>query len=101
MPDEATSIPIIRTKLDRPPVPEGHVRRPLLLKRHDDDRRRLLALVSAPAGYVKNTLVSMWLEVCDCPNARLQMPENEKGGPAGCEEDSFREGASRLNDAPA
>ena len=75
MAEKTTTIPLIRTKLHRPPVPVVHVHRPKLLERLEKGHQGPLILVSAPAGYVKNMLVSRWLEVCDCPNARISLDE--------------------------
>jgi hypothetical protein len=36
-----------------------------------------LTLVLAPAGYGKTTLLSMWLETCDVPNAWLSLDEHD------------------------
>jgi hypothetical protein len=47
-------IPILRTKLNRPPVSKGHLHRPRLLDWLDRRRQRPLTLVSAPAGYGAN-----------------------------------------------
>jgi hypothetical protein len=65
MTDERTIIPLIRTKLQRPPIVGDHVHRSQLLERLDQRRQRPLTLVTAPAGYVKSTLVSCWLGACD------------------------------------
>jgi len=64
-------LPILRTKLHRPPIDGSHLRRDHLLDRLNQSRHRPLALVSAPAGYGKSTLVSSWLDVCDVPGAWL------------------------------
>ena len=71
------TIPIIRTKLHRPPIPETHVRRPRLLEQLEKGRHRQLTLVSAPAGYGKSFLISCWLESCDIPGAWLSLDEND------------------------
>ena len=69
MADETTSPAIKRTKLHRFPIPEGHVHRPRLLERLEQNRQRPLTLVSTPAGYGKSTLVSCWLQECSSPHA--------------------------------
>ena len=33
--------------------------------------------MSAPAGYGKSTLISCWLESCDCPNAWISLDTND------------------------
>jgi LuxR family maltose regulon positive regulatory protein len=73
MADETTSIPLVRTKLHRPPVPRDHVHRARLVERLEERSYRPLTLVSAPAGYGKSTLVSCWLETCDCPSGWVSL----------------------------
>jgi LuxR family maltose regulon positive regulatory protein len=58
---------ILRTKLHRPPVPADYVHRSRMLSPLERGGNRPVTLVSAPAGYGKNTLVSSWLEVCERP----------------------------------
>jgi len=70
-------IPILRTKLHRPPIDGAHLHRGHLLDRLNQSRYRPLALVSAPAGYGKSTLVSCWLEACDVPGAWVSLDEND------------------------
>ena len=77
MADETTSIPIIRTKLQRPPIVGDHVHRSQLLERLDQRRQRPLTLVTAPAGYGKSTLVSCWIKSCDLPSAWLSLDETD------------------------
>ena len=67
MAGKTTTIPILRTKLQRPQIVGDHVHRSQLLERLDQRRQRPLTLVTAPAGYGKSTLVSCWLEACDLP----------------------------------
>ena len=71
------TIPIIRTKLHRPPIPEDHVHRPQLLEQLEKGRHGQLTLVSAPAGYGKSILLSCWLKNCDCPNAWFSVDESD------------------------
>jgi LuxR family maltose regulon positive regulatory protein len=68
---------LLRTKLHRPPITADLVPRPRLLERLDQHRDRPLTLVLASAGYGKTTLVSSWLETCDCPNAWLSLDAND------------------------
>ena len=77
MAEETTTTTLIRTKLHRFPIPEGHVHRPRLLERLEQNRQRPLTLVSAPAGYGKSTLVSSWLQGCACPNAWVSLDQND------------------------
>jgi hypothetical protein len=65
------SIPIIRTKLHRPPVAGDFVHREGLNRLLDESFDHPLTLVSAPAGYGKSTSVSHWIETRDCPCAWL------------------------------
>jgi LuxR family maltose regulon positive regulatory protein len=74
-----TNIPLLRTKLYRPPVPADHVHRSKLLEQLEKAPHRPLVLVSAPAGYGKTTLVSCWLDICDRPGAWLSLDENDSG----------------------
>lgn len=55
------SIPILTTKLYVPPVRPDWVPRQRLIKRLDQELRRKLTLVRAPAGYGKTTLITTWL----------------------------------------
>ena len=68
---------LLRTKLNRPPVPADHVPRTELLKRLDKHLDRPMVLVSAPAGYGKSTLASFWLEQCKKPGAWLSLDESD------------------------
>jgi len=77
MTDEIDSELILRTKLHRPPVSRDHLHRGHLLDRLNQGRHRPLALVSAPAGYGKSTLVSCWLEDRDVPSAWVSLDEND------------------------
>lgn len=77
MANYTAATPIIFTKLHRPPLPGDCVHRPRLLKQLDEGRRLPLSLVSAPAGYGKSTLVSNWLENCDCPSAWVSLDEDQ------------------------
>ena len=70
-------LPILRTKLHRPPTEATHLHREHLLNRLVQSRHRPLTLVSAPAGYGKSTLVSCWLESCNVPSAWVSLDEND------------------------
>lgn len=54
-------LPLITTKLHRPPVSGDHVARPRLTRRLHHGLARPLTLVCAGAGFGKTTLVSAWL----------------------------------------
>jgi LuxR family maltose regulon positive regulatory protein len=77
MKSEAAAIPILRTKLHRPPISGDHLHRTHLLERLEKNLYRPLTLVSAPAGYGKTTLLSCWLESCDVPSAWVTLDEND------------------------
>jgi hypothetical protein len=62
------SLPLIRTKLHRPPVTGEIVCRKRLHEIMDRALELPLTVVSAPAGYGKSTLVSHWAESLDEPN---------------------------------
>ena len=70
-------IPILRTKLHRPPVPPDIVCRESLHERLDAGRHLPLTLVSAPAGYGKSTLISHWIEKGDILGAWLSLDETD------------------------
>ena len=70
-------LPILLTKLHRPPIGATHLHRDHLLDRLSQARHRPLALVSAPAGYGKSTLVSCWLEACDVPGAWVSLDRDD------------------------
>ena len=58
MAGKATTVPILRTKLQQPPIVGDHIHCSHLLERLDQRRQKPLTLVTAPAGYGKSTLVS-------------------------------------------
>ena len=68
---------LIRTKLRRPRVPEGLLRRERLLDRLNTGLPRPLTLVAAPAGSGKTTLLSSWLDRCPWPSAWLALDETD------------------------
>jgi LuxR family maltose regulon positive regulatory protein len=57
--------PLLATKLYVPPLRRDFVPRPRLVERLDEALHRRLALVSAPAGFGKTTLLSEWLTMRD------------------------------------
>lgn len=52
---------LIRSKLERPPLPGRLVARPRLVERLEKGRDGRVTLVAAPAGYGKTTLALQWL----------------------------------------
>ena len=77
MADKRHAVPIIRTKLHRPPVPADYVHRSRMLSHLERRCNRPLTLVSAPAGYGKSVLIRCWLESCHTPGAWLSLDEND------------------------
>jgi LuxR family maltose regulon positive regulatory protein len=75
--ERAQPIPIIRTKLYRPPEPEDLVCRQALHERLDAGLKLPLTLVAAPAGYGKSTAVAHWLEALDIPSAWVSLDEGD------------------------
>jgi LuxR family maltose regulon positive regulatory protein len=47
------------------------------LERLGKYHQRPLTLVTAPAGYGKSSLISNWLEGCDCPSAWVALDKND------------------------
>jgi len=70
-------LPLLQTKLYRPPATPELEQRTRLIERLERNRQRPLTLISAPAGYGKTMLASMWLDSCSCPNAWLSLDEND------------------------
>ena len=66
-----------RRKLHRPQPVAGWINRPRLLARLDQVLQKQVALISAPAGFGKTTLISQWLDGCTLPNAWLQLDEDD------------------------
>ena len=77
MQGEITTDSTIPTKLHRPSVDQNYVHRPRLLERLNQHSGRPLTIVSAPAGYGKSTLISIWLAACDIPGAWISLDEND------------------------
>jgi LuxR family maltose regulon positive regulatory protein len=69
--------PLLRTKLHIPPVRSDLVPRTRLIERLLSGAGRKLALVSAPAGFGKTTLISQWLATVDIPAAWLQLDDGD------------------------
>ena len=69
------TVPLIRTKLQRPVQSIDPVPRPRLTEWLDQRWKRPLILVSAPAGYGKSTLISEWVRSLDCPSAWLSLDQ--------------------------
>ena len=63
------------TKLQRPRMGYGVVRRTRLLEQLNTPHR--LTFILAPAGYGKTTLLSSWLDDCRVPNSWLSLDEHD------------------------
>jgi len=72
-----SDVPILRTKLHRPPVVSDVVVRKHLLDKLDTGIELPLTVVLAPAGYGKSTLISHWLETSKVPNVWLSLDETQ------------------------
>lgn len=68
---------LLRTKLHRPQHADDLVPRQHLLQRLDAGLRNPVILVSAPAGFGKSTLLSLWVEQCAVPSAWLALDEGD------------------------
>jgi LuxR family maltose regulon positive regulatory protein len=71
--------PLLQTKLTRPPVRPEAVPRPRLVARLDEGLRlgQRLALISAPAGFGKTTLVSAWVRGAGLTAAWLSLDSGD------------------------
>ncbi len=69
-------------KLHRPRALAGWIVRARLLERLNRVLQEPVALISAPAGFGKTTLLSQWLDRCPLPNAWLQLDEGDHEIPA-------------------
>lgn len=68
MTEEDYAVPLIRTKLQRPRLPDDLVRRPRLISKLNHGLDRKLTLICAQAGAGKSTLLAQWL--ADAQNNR-------------------------------
>ena len=75
--DDVDLVPLLITKLYRPPVTPELEQRQRLLEHLERRRQRPLTLISAPAGYGKTMLASLWLETCGCPSAWISLDEGD------------------------
>jgi LuxR family transcriptional regulator, maltose regulon positive regulatory protein len=69
--------PILTTKLYIPRLRPNVVIRPRLLERLNEGLHRKLTLISAPAGFGKTTLLSVWVAGCDRQVAWLSLDKGE------------------------
>lgn len=68
---------LLRTKLYRPRIAQELVPRPHLLERLQQGDACRLALIAAPAGYGKTTLVDAWLNEAERPYAWLSLDRQD------------------------
>ena len=68
---------LLLTKLYIPPPRPKVVPRPHLIERLNEGLHRKMILISAPAGFGKTTLVSIWLAECRQPVAWLSLDEGD------------------------
>jgi ATP/maltotriose-dependent transcriptional regulator MalT len=68
-------VPLLATKHYVPKWRPALVTRPNLIERLDQGAERKLALISAPAGFGKTTLISEWVTRCERPVAWLSLDE--------------------------
>ena len=73
----ASPIPILQTKLHRPPVAPDVVSRPRIIERLQAGCDLPLTLVSAPAGYGKSTIVTQLLDASSRPSVWLSLDERD------------------------
>jgi LuxR family maltose regulon positive regulatory protein len=69
------ALPVLKTKLYPPPITPDMVPRMELLERMERNRQRPLTLISAPAGYGKSILASMWLQASGLPGGWVSLDE--------------------------
>jgi LuxR family transcriptional regulator, maltose regulon positive regulatory protein len=70
-------MPLLATKLFRPPPRPGTVLRHQLFARLSEGLARKLTLIAAPAGSGKTTLVSAWAAAADLPAAWLSLDPDD------------------------
>ncbi|HCB48065.1 MAG TPA: hypothetical protein DEP47_00725 [Chloroflexi bacterium] len=68
---------LIRTKFQRPSIGPDILPRPRLIERLENGRHRKLTLISAPAGYGKSILASIWSQECSCLSAYLSLDKKD------------------------
>ncbi len=71
------SIPLLSTKFYIPAARPELVPRPRLIQQLNDGLHRKLALISAPAGFGKTTLVSVWAASCGRPAVWISLDEGD------------------------
>ncbi|MFC1652311.1 LuxR C-terminal-related transcriptional regulator [Planctomycetota bacterium] len=71
------SLALISTKFHRPATVGDLVTRTVLLEQLEEASTKPLTLISAPAGYGKSTLASLWLEKSRWPHAWLSLDPDD------------------------
>ena len=69
---------LIRSKLERPPLPARLVARPRLIERLDQARDGRATLIDAPPGYGKTTLALQWLSHSGLASAWVALDEADR-----------------------
>ena len=75
--DVSPAMPALLTKLHRPQVSPGIEWRARLLEPLNQNIDRALSLISAPAGYGKTTLASLWLQSSGRASAWVSLDERD------------------------
>jgi LuxR family maltose regulon positive regulatory protein len=70
-------ISILKTKIHIPPPRPNLISRPRLFQKLEAGLSRKLTLVSAPAGFGKTTLLSVWVQDCQYPVAWVSLDEED------------------------
>ena len=68
---------LLATKLYIPSPRPDHINRRRLLSRLDEILTNKLTLISAPAGYGKTTMLSIWVSESDLPVAWLSLDSDD------------------------
>ena len=68
---------LLKTKLYPPSITPDLVPRAALIERLQQNRQRPLTLISAPAGYGKSVLASMWLQASGLPGGWVSLDESD------------------------
>jgi LuxR family maltose regulon positive regulatory protein len=74
---ESPPLPILHTKLHRPPITAHIVPRTRLIDLLEHGVRHPLTLIAAPAGYGKSILASQWLELSALPGAWVSLDTSD------------------------
>ena len=77
VPNTTNSPAILTTKLYPPPVSAELESRVNLMARLERNRHRALTLISAPSGYGKSTLASMWLDASETSGCWVSLDEED------------------------